>query len=541
MMPASAPSPIPSRSDRPAPGRRLLTLVWILAAAAVVLMGAANCVLAFGFPLELEAREGTSWLHVIAMTAHVPIYDHTRVAFMNMNHGPLDPVLKYAVHRVLPFLPAAMVTRLFVLLFPLGLFFALERALEGRRLAALLVAGGLYLFLLGLTPFHVLIGRSDPAALFFFALMLAALDYSSKSRRRGAGLDLLAGALGSAVALCNWRYLPFVLAGGGAWILERAWLREEGGHRVRYFWRVLGCFVLGLIVPFLLVFFAVFHGDLSTYYTHFFGYFIEDPDGVHWQWLLGGKFLLPPMALLPGRWIVHLLMLGALAALAWKSRGRERQLQLWLWFPALLVIWVSTAHVYDVNRDAGGLYYFAPFYVLLTFHLARFLRWEGRGETVWRLALPLLLLAGMPWPQAWKQARLMNEAMAPAREFLRDVHRTIAGATVRSEDLYFFESRYNGELIDMGDTIERELKSGIFGARFDDTVLRYYADLAAHPPQFIYMGSGVRVVSPSFDAFAAKYYTQILAAPEHLWSTGGGGAILMQRNAVPVVPFQPGL
>lgn len=542
MIPAgdrSAASPAPGRSVW---GRRLLTLVWVLAAAAVILVGAANCGLAFCFPLELEAREGTSWLHVLAMTAHVPIYDHARVAFMNMNHGPLDPVLKYGVHVALPFLPSEMVTRLFVLLFPLGLFFALFRALEGRLPAALLVAGGLFLFLLGLTPFHMLIGRSDPAALFFFTLMLAALDYSSKSPRRAARLDLLAGMLGSAVVLCNWRYLPFVLVGGGTWMLERAWLQEEGFQRRLWFLgRVLGVFVVGLIIPFLLIFFGVFHGNLSTYYTHFFGYFLEDPtNGVDWRWLLSGKFLLPPVKLWQGRSIVHLLLLASLGALAGKSRGRERRLQLGLWFPALLAIWGVTAHVYDLNRDGGGLYYFAPFYVLLVFHLARFLRWEGRGEMAWRLALPLVLLAGMPWPQAWKQVRLMHEAMAPAHEFLRDVHRTIAGATVRSEDLYFFESRYNGELIDMGDTVEMELRTGIFGARFDDTVLRYFADLAAHPPQFIFMGSGVRVVSPTFDAFVAKYYTRILAAPEHLWCNGGGGALLMQRNSVPVVPFHVG-
>src|SRR5215471_1931195 len=49
---------------------------------------------AFAFPLELEVREGTSWLHALAKRAGVDIYDSRRVAFVNMIHGPVDPLLK---------------------------------------------------------------------------------------------------------------------------------------------------------------------------------------------------------------------------------------------------------------------------------------------------------------------------------------------------------------------------------------------------------------------------------------------------------------
>ena len=66
------------------------------------------------------------------MRAGVSIYDHGQVAFVNMNHGPLDPLLKYGIATVLPFLTPAMVTRFFVVALPLGLWLALKRATPGN-------------------------------------------------------------------------------------------------------------------------------------------------------------------------------------------------------------------------------------------------------------------------------------------------------------------------------------------------------------------------------------------------------------------------
>ena len=59
---------------------------------------------AWNYPFELEARESTEWLYVLADRAGVSIYDHARVAFLNMNHGPVDPIWKMLVARIFPFL-----------------------------------------------------------------------------------------------------------------------------------------------------------------------------------------------------------------------------------------------------------------------------------------------------------------------------------------------------------------------------------------------------------------------------------------------------
>src|SRR5436190_9061372 len=88
--------------------------------------------LAFSDPLEIEVREGSTWLHVLAKRAGVDIYDTTRVAFVNMNHGPLDPILKTWISAAVPSLPGYMVTRAFVLLMPV-FFFATAFVISRRH------------------------------------------------------------------------------------------------------------------------------------------------------------------------------------------------------------------------------------------------------------------------------------------------------------------------------------------------------------------------------------------------------------------------
>ena len=57
---------------------------------------------AFSFPLELEIREGTGWIHALAKRADVDIYDSSRVTFVNMNHGPMDSITKGWIAALFP-------------------------------------------------------------------------------------------------------------------------------------------------------------------------------------------------------------------------------------------------------------------------------------------------------------------------------------------------------------------------------------------------------------------------------------------------------
>ena len=81
-----------------------------------------------GVTVELEIREGTNWLLVLAKRAGVDIYDSRRVAFLNMNHGPMDLVFKTWISSLFPRLAGHAVVRIFVLAAPFVMLLTARRA-----------------------------------------------------------------------------------------------------------------------------------------------------------------------------------------------------------------------------------------------------------------------------------------------------------------------------------------------------------------------------------------------------------------------------
>jgi hypothetical protein len=163
-------------------------------------------------------------------------------------------------------------------------------------------------------------------------------------------------------------------------------------------------------------------------------------------------------------------------------------------------------------------------------------KWVELRSPLVRTGFLVLLLAGVPWSTGWRQVRLLWDTIGPARAFLAEVQRVTAGAAIYSEDLRFFETRYQGEIIDMGDIVSHAATAEYYGEAFDATVQRHYAELQAHPPKFVMLGEGVRVVSPSLSNLIAQSYVPLLHAPEHLWANPGGGAVLFQlRSSLPAL------
>lgn len=482
---------------------RIITVGGWLVIAAMAMLTLTTCLQAFVFPLELELREGTSWLHVLAQRAEISIYDHRHVAFVNQNHGPLDPLLKHWLATLLPFLAPAMVTRFFVVALPLGLYLALRRATNGHLVAALAWACGLQLFLLGLQPPHFLLGRSDPTALFFLALMLGSAPTEKSHWWRYAAT----GALGGLSLLANWRNFPAVGAGLIAFTVDVI-ATTDRGRRLDVAGKITGATALGVIAPFAAIVAIQFRGDLDLYWRHFFGFFSA---ASGWGSTRADAFALVPPALLASRGLLHV---GALAAIAlglfFPTARVPRARQAWVCLPLLVLLWVACSVAYYLNHGGGGLHYYAAFYVLLTFHLARAVDWRRIPWPGLRLILPAALVLGLPWISTWQQCVILVRSSESAHVFLQTCRETAAGAPIYSEDYQLFKDRYRGERLDMGDVVFRVSRTQYFGSAFTATAERAFDELVRNPPPFVLTGG---CGSPPLQALLARAYAPTLRVP----------------------------
>jgi hypothetical protein len=500
-------------------------LAWLLGAVALAALGWATALQAFVFPLELEFREGTVWLHVLAERAGVSIYDHTRVAFVNQNHGPLDPLLKQAVAAALPWLSSAMVTRFFVLLLPAALWLALWRGAALRPAAALAWAGGLHLLLLGLQPPHFLIGRSDPTALALLAAMIACAAGARSWPRHAA-----TGGLGALVLLANWRCFPAVGAVALGFALE-SWSATARERRRGVVLATGGVLALGFATPPALVLALQFHGDLDLYHRHFFGFFSS---ASGWGTTAAGTFELWPAALFAGRWLLHLGALAGIAlALAFPAARVPRAVQAVVWLPLLALLGLTTAVAYHLNHGGGGLHYFAPFWLLLAVHLARAIDWARVPWRPARWVWAALLIAGLPWMGVARQRAVLAASMEQAQAFLAVCRERAGGAPIYSEDFHLHRDRYHGEVIDMGDTVEAISRARYLGATFSATAERAFAALEREPPAFVLTGG---CGSPALQALLARAYSPVLRVPYREPYAGPPQTLHQLKAARPAAP-----
>src|SRR6187399_233305 len=332
----------------------------------------------FTNPLEIEVREGSAWIHALAKRAGVDIYDPAQVAFVNMNHGPLDPILKTWVSMAMPTLPGHMVTRFFVLLTPFALLWTAYVLTRRSLPGALVAASALFLFF-----FHVsrmaLAGRADATALCgaivcgllaHQLLVYPSRDWSSRSYTL---MQIGLGAVSTAVVLMSWRYLPVPAAlqfvvlvkqiteprralSGGTSRTRRAlvWC-ETTLYRVSL---SSFCFLFGFALIWLPTYFIELKGDGPNYYRHFFGFFSA---ASGWGTFAGAKFQLLPEGLWASR-LGSVLVFAGLILLA-LFRLRRKPVQLLAWLVMLVALWLTVCYGYYKNEGGGGVYYFFEFFI----------------------------------------------------------------------------------------------------------------------------------------------------------------------------------
>lgn len=503
--------------------------------------------LAFSSPLEIEIREGSGWLYVLAKRAGVDIYDTTQVAFVNMNHGPLDPIVKTWISRGAPVLPGYMVTRAFVLLTPVFLLAAAYLITGGHLAAAMLAAGTLFLVLAHMSVM-AFVGRSDATAVCLLALCGALAHRLLVSRHRNwssgryVATQVGLGAASAAVFLTSWRFAPVIAALQVAVLstqLADSNLDPPPARLLRKLLRLLArlgtalqhlvissaLFVAGFAALWLPVFLLELHGDFRSYYRHFFGFFLG---ASGWGTFAGAAFHILPDELLKAR-LASLLFFAAL--ILWGLfRLRRAPGELMAWLVMLSANWLAVAYGYFKNQGGGGLHYFFEFFALawifIVHAFSRRRRWGALAQLLLVCAVGLLL----PYRELLAQREFLAEARKQGRVFRQYLADMTHGEPVFGEETHLFKTRYQGELVDAGDVVGAVARSGYFGDAFTRTYGRHTARLTSNPPRFIIGGllepsAPYRIMSGELQHLLNTHYKLRVMAKLTAFATGGSQAL----------------
>ena len=498
------------------------TLILVSAALIMAALAMAPPLAAFFFPLEIEVREATMWLFVLAMSAGIDIYDSTRVAFVQMFFGPFDPLFKFGIHQLFPALPGWQVCRLPALLLPLvmmaaPIFFAPRLSLRSAALSGVLGAVCFLMMLACLPGSMMLTARPDATMHLMLALCMVTMLAATRTRNQALA-SLAAGLSGAFAAMAynsEWRSAPMLLFVLLAWWgLARPERRLAG----------MGFALAGFATSFALIIGLSVHFDVQTYWMRFYAFYAPSTSVVPWRRLFGMMSALSVLPIIP---------LGCMAFLFWLRRRQDHCKLIDLLLAGFLFAGVATTLGYIHNAEAGGVYYYNPIFLgvwlvgilLLAGHFSRrdSEAWLLRGQVLGTL---VMLVSCLYWSATDRGIVADTLSMLQDQGYALRVTAQLRDAArhyhVVSEDVHLFKERYSGERIDQGDTVHGIMTGNIFGPEFNATARRYFDSLAAHPPAMIVKGF---TESPELDEVLSQGYVCVYCGNHNLLLNNRGRGI----------------
>lgn len=473
---------------------------------------------AFIFPLELEVREGVSWLHVLAFKSGISIFDHAQVAYFGM-HGAIDPLMKTLVSYIIP-LPSHSLVRLFVLTLPFCLLYMCYEALRPlaswRWPLAIASATVVYIGTANMWPFNMLVGRPDPTILSLLALqggLTARFLFSGKASRTETALYAFLIAL---EIFTIWRILPTA----GSLFLMAAICLAKGSWRsfVRFTIPVVGAVALVGLALLL----TLFDGEAHKFYQHFIGIFMRS---VSAQAVASPPFELFPSDLMADK-TKWLAVFVPFALSCWVLVTSKERTKLYRWTTLSLVIVGYLLHVYGYhkNRLGGGIYYLSPYMVLvwcITFITVAEMK-HKRLAIQFGAAVMAYLLFIPNWSQITTQTDNMITHMEAAGKFRAGITELFEKGILVSEDYQLFKNTFKNSGVDNGDGVEELTKFNFFTQAFRDTGQRFFDEVKSGKYEYFYYGG---VTSLQTRDYLKTNYVVVAKAPPHDSWNGPGGCV----------------
>lgn len=429
--------------------------------------------------------EGTNWIAALAIRDGRNPYTDPGLAFLNMNHGPLDAPAKALIARVLPWLDGWQVIRLPGLLLPWLMVIVLRRRSEKTPPLpwrwAIAIGLTAYFVILSSGNMVAAMGRSDALMLVLLVLLLplSGRTFTAENRLR-VPWAILGGVIAGAALLGNVRaaiVLPaFALALAFDWERDRF---RPNAALLR--WCVAA--MAGVGITFAVVVGGLFRFDFGLFYRYSLGYFLA-PQGHGLSGLPRLRDLADPFV---ENQVWLLLPIVLIAALAISARSRAT----WVRAIALGAPFVLLVAAYVTNHlgAAGGLHYLAPL-AIVALLLWRLADWNEQRDITIAVTVPALALLGCNWRVVAHNTSLLWQTRHSATEFTRFVRDLDARLPVESQDIHLFKTRLHPTEVDLGFLayLTRRPGSADYYREFSERFTRHETLMRREPPAAMVVG-----------------------------------------------------
>ena len=437
------------------------------------------------YPIELEWREGSIWLHALAQSYGINIFENDKIAYANANHGIFDHIIKAVFARAFRFLEPQYILRVFVVLFQmisfLSIFVHSRRNLSAiaALISSICLSCAMLIAVHDIGHWNTCIGRSDSTA--FTLLVIAYLCYPTQASIDRTGLLRHLSYLAIALVLStNWKVYPVAL------MIPIIMEQRHDALRIRELIRIY-LLIAGYTLATCALFIAVwFHADASMYYRYFFGFF-------------GAKSPLPPSSA-PFQAMIHYVRTPAIAFLillsvvpafieAWKhffkhSGNWPRTLAAIAIFISLLILILA----FKMNFWAGGYWYLCPQAIILViYYNTRYKIGPALASVILVLSLCILSQSDNLPLMRWYYSRL-GETLPAARKYAEELVLLDRAFGVYSEEAHLFKRTRALAPIDMGDVAETFAKANYYGPRFTAVFSEQRSRITSHEPVLVFVG-----------------------------------------------------
>jgi hypothetical protein len=434
--------------------------------------------ISFFYPIELEARESTLWLHILTIKEGINIYNPSVVAYANQAHGPIDPIFKLLIHKIFFFLEPWQVSRLNNLLLFLSIFTINYLILKKNHNSFFIIFISTTIYSLIFLFTKTFQGRADVTAMLLIS-WLCFFCSNQKIYDKNIKIILLA-FLFSLIIMTNWRFLPLCLA---IFFFPIFYVENFRDLLKNDKIILLINFIIFTLFPFIIILIFLFEFNLKSYFDYFITFFYFESHFSINHYLLGLKNLIrvEKFFLLIILLIIYLIKII-------KEIKKSFLKKLLIITMAFLVFFTSFIS-YLYNYVGGGIYYFTPiifflwYLILFSYRKKKFVFNNNKNISVLIIFFSLIFIV-MSIKNSIRSSKDLFNNYSNAVElnsYLSKISNN--NKKVLSESLHFHKKKYLGEKIDIGDLIS--YRSSQVGGEYLKTYESHLQDLENGKYDFI--------------------------------------------------------